>query len=293
MEAAVRQPGWEAKLELRFAPEIVRGCADVPRLHATGRTVLAERAHIGPLVVQRAFHPEGHPCHVYIVHPPGGVVGGDDLTVEARVDPGAHALITTPAATKFYRCDGRVAHVTQKLSVAEARFEWLPQENIFFRGADARVTTRVELAEGARFIGWEVACLGLPARAERFDAGELRLDFELWRRRDRSVPLFIERLRLTGSSAARQARWGLAGAEAMGTLLATPATSAALESVRERCGACSLPVEWAVTLVDGVLILRALAAQGEPIRQIFLAAWQALRPAVVGREALAPRIWAT
>src|SRR6187549_1920399 len=105
-------PGWQAELRLRFSCAAQVGEA-VP--DARGRTRLVERSHRGPLVVQRPFHPEGDPCHVYLVHPPGGVVGGDELRIDVLVDAGAHALITTPAATKFYRCDGRYSSQTQEL----------------------------------------------------------------------------------------------------------------------------------------------------------------------------------
>ena len=173
--------GWQAELRLRFAA-------------AGSRTRLVERSHHGPLVTQRAFHPEGAPCHVYIVHPPGGVVGGDELRIDVQVDAGAHALITTPAATKFYRCASRSSSQAQELRARGATLEWLPQENIFYRGADVRAATRVHVDERARFIGWEMACLGLPARGEAFDAGTLQLDFELWNSR----PRFVARLRLAG-----------------------------------------------------------------------------------------------
>src|SRR5688500_8716763 len=103
-----QSPGWQAELRLRF------GNGDTPHFLAKGdaadsRTRLLERRHKGPLVIQRPFHPEGDPCHVYVVHPPGGVVGGDELRIDVRVDPNAHALITTPAATKFYRCANRAS----------------------------------------------------------------------------------------------------------------------------------------------------------------------------------------
>jgi urease accessory protein len=267
---------------------------------------LVERRHKGPLIVQRPFYPEGDPCHVYLVHPPGGVVGGDELRIDVQVDPGAHALITTPAATKFYRCDGRHSSQTQELRAAGATLEWLPQENIFYRGADVRTATRVHVDADSRFIGWEINCLGLPARGEHFDAGMLRLDLELWRSpRDdhplelsrvpvcletRDVPIFIDRLRLGGESPARGAAWGLAGQEAVGTLLATPATRADVEAVRELVA--DNPYA-AVSLVDGVLVLRALAPQAEAVRKLFIAAWQCLRPAIIGREAVLPRIWHT
>jgi urease accessory protein len=289
---AIQARGWQAELQLRFAV--------TPPLTATR---LVKRQHRGPLVVQRPFHPEGDPCHVYVVHPPGGVVGGDELRIDVQVEPGAHALVTTPAATKFYRCDGRLSSQVQELRVSDAALEWLPQENIFYRAALVRTATRVHLDARSRFIGWEIGCLGLPARGEAFDAGSLQLDFELWRERgdaavpalahrdrDRAVPVFIDRLRLSGSSPAREAGWGLAGGTAIGTLLATPATSAEVDAIRELVD--THPTA-AVTLVDGVLVLRALAAQAEGIRHLFVAVWRVLRPGIMGREAALPRIWAT
>jgi urease accessory protein len=298
--SAANPAGWQAHLRLRFG-----GSPHFPAkgVSPAGRTRLIEREHRGPLVVQRPFHPEGDPCHVYLVHPPGGVVGGDELRIDVQVDEGAHALITTPAATKFYRCEARVSSQTQELRAAGATLEWLPQENIFYRGADVRTATRVHLDERSRFIGWEIGCLGLPARGEAFDAGALKLDFELWRaaylpsgrpvpvsQETRNVPIFVDRLRLTGASPARGARWGLAGHEAVGTLLATPAQRESVEAVRELVADHPFA---AVSRVDGVLVLRALAPQAEAVRKLFIAAWQRLRPAIVGREAVPPRIWAT
>jgi urease accessory protein len=284
--------GWQAELRLRFAVA-----------PPAGVTRLVERHHRGPLVIQRPFHPEGDPCHAYIVHPPGGVVGGDELRIDVEVEAGAHALLTTPAATKFYRCDDRLSRQVQELRAAGAVLEWLPQENIFYRGATVRAATRVHLDARSKFIGWEIACLGLPARGDAFDAGALWLDLELWRERDapnvatlnapareRSIPVFLDRLRLSGHSPARHAGWGLAGATAIGTLLATPATAADVARVRDIVAAHPAA---GVSLVDGVLVLRALAAQGETLRNLFTSVWSALRPGIIGRQAVAPRIWAT
>lgn len=282
--------GWRAELHLRFNGDLapVPGTVDAPR---SGVTRLVERRHQGPLVVQRPFHPEGDPCHVYLVHPPGGVVGGDELRIDVQVDPRAHALITTPAATKFYRCEQRRSSQTQVLRAAGATLEWLPQENIFYRGADVRTATRVHVDAQSRFIGWEINCLGLPARGERFDTGVLHLDFELWRESpEAAFPVFLDRLRLAGESPARLAAWGLAGQEAVGTLLATPAAAADVDRVREMLGTHPFA---AVSLVDGVLVLRALAPQAEALRFLFIAAWRALRPRIIGRDAVAPRIWNT
>lgn len=297
--AVPNAPGWQADLRLRFNGDIPRFLAhgDAPGSVSRGKTRLIERRHKGPLIVQRPFYPEGDPCHVYLVHPPGGVVGGDELRIDVQVDEGAHALVTTPAATKFYRCDGRVSSQTQQLHAAGATLEWLPQENIFYRGADVRTATRVHVDPASRFIGWEINCFGLPARGEHFDAGALRLDLELWRSPRRAdpvdlsrVPIFVDRLRLTGDSPARGANWGLAGQEAVGTLLATPATREHVESIRALIADEKFA---AVSLVDGVLVLRVLAPQAEALRNLFISAWQRLRPAIIGRPAVLPRIWNT
>jgi len=221
------------------------------------------------------------------VHPPGGIVGGDDLSISVQAHAGSHALITTPAAPKFYRCVARVAKQAQRIDVRHATCEWLPQESIFYRGAKARSDTVVELTADSRFIGWEIPCLGLPARGEPFTLGELGLGLQVW---VDGRPRFIERLHIDGQGHARTARWGLAGFESVGTLLAYPANAAMLHAVRtiEHVG-----VEFAVTLVDEVLVCRALGAQAEVVKRAFVAVWTVLRPMLLGRPVVMPRIWAT
>jgi urease accessory protein len=269
-----QQRSWQARLELGF------------RRHGE-RTVLAHRRHAGPLVVQRPFYPEGPICHVYLVHPPGGIVGGDEVTLQAQVDVGAHALLTTPAATRFYRAGPHPrAKLTQRLSV-QGSLEWLPQETILFDGARAQATTQVELGAAGRFLGWEITCLGRPANAETFRHGELRQDFLLYRE---GRPLLLDRMRLAGDSAALDAGWGFAGAQAMGTLLMYPARSPDLDSLR---ALASADARHALSVVDDVLVCRALAAEAGALKQLFSAMWLQLRESLLGCVAVAPRIWAT
>jgi urease accessory protein len=263
--------GWQAALRLGFT-------------RIDSRTVLSERHHVGPLVVQRPFHPEGDVCHVYVVHPPGGVVGGDELSLRATLASGSWALLTTPAAGKFYRSAGPQAALSQHLAASDATVEWLPQENIFFSGCRARLTTSVHLQGQARFMGWEICAFGLPARGEKF-SGEVRQRFELFRD---ERPLLIESLRVDEQVA--QQRWGLGGATASATLLASPADDTHLQVARTVVGR---EVMSACTLVDGVLACRALAARSDLLKAYCLDLWAALRPAVLGRPAVRPRIWAT
>ena len=266
---------WQARLQLEFS--------------ASGsRTVLSRRQHHGPLVVQRPFYPEGGICHVYLVHPPGGIVGGDQLTLQTESRPGSHALITTPAATKFYRAGPHpAARMLQQLTVRDAALEWLPQETIVFDGARATTRTEVHLHGAARFLGWEIACLGRPANGESFSSGALAQDLLLYHD---GAPLLLDRLRLEGGSPALTAKWGLDGMQALGTLLMTPASHIDLGALR----ALEAPqVRFALTQVQGVLVCRALALHAEPVRALFSAMWLQLRPHLLGCEAVAPRIWAT
>lgn len=266
---------WQARLELEFTA-------------AGARTVLSKRRHHGPLVVQRPFYPEGGICHVYLVHPPGGVVGGDALTLQVAAHAGSHALLTTPAATKFYRAGPHpAARVIQQLQVNDAALEWLPQETILFDGARATTRTEVQLRGNARFLGWEIACLGRPANGETLREGALAQDFLLYRD---GAPLLLDRMRLQGGSEALAAPWGLAGFQALGTLMMTPSVDVDLAALR----ALESPaVRFAMTRVQGVLLCRALAMQAEPIRDLFSRMWLQLRPALLGCAAVAPRIWAT
>ncbi len=292
VEATLPAPsGWQARLELQFQA-------------AGTRTHLAHRRHRGPLLIQRVFHPEApalagalvaEPCHAYVLHPPGGVVSGDELQLEVDVQPGAHALLTTPAAGKFYRrgqhADGepRVARLIQTLRVQGGVLEWLPQENIFYPDTAVQLRTIVQLQAHARFIGWEMGCLGLPASQASLGDGALRQSFELWHG---DSPLLLERVNI--GHACLASRWGLAGHVALGTWLAFPASVRQLTLARAGAAAVNCAdTMLACTLVDGVLSCRGFAARADRLKQAFIDLWCALRPELLGRPAIAPRIWAT
>ena len=271
--------GWSANLSLGFS---ARGA----------RTVLTHRRHDGPLQVQRPFYPPGErACHVYILHPPGGVVGGDSLAIRAQVELGAHALLTTPAAGKLYRSDGASAQLSQELRVAEnAWLEWLPQETIAFDGARAVSETRVALTGTAGFIGWEILCLGRPAAGEVYARGTFTQRFKIWRD---GTPLWWERNALTGGAPVLHAPWGLAGRSVVATLVAVGRAPGALPALRELLNAEHDDGEFAVSQLRDVLVCRYLGNSAEQARAGFIAAWRLLRPALWGIEASPPRIWST
>jgi urease accessory protein len=279
------QPGWKAELSLGFAA-------------AEGATWIGRRQHRGPLVVQRAFFPEGPAvAHVYLLHPPGGMVAGDTLAVEITVDPGAHALVTTPAAGKAYRSVGqRRACLHQRLRVgAGATLEWLPQETIVCDGAEIDLGTHVELEGDAVFIGWEILCLGRTARGERLTHGSCQQRLEV-RRNGR--PIVIDRTRIEGGGALLTAPYGMGGQPVLGTMIIAPALShtgseAIIEAMRGLAAGLPAPSRAAVTTVDGALVCRYLGDSGEQARAFFAGAWSLVRPLLCGRPPCPPRIWLT
>lgn len=258
-------------------------------------TQLSRSSHEGPLRIQRVLKPEGNDCpHLYLLHPPGGVVGGDRLETSVALGARAQALLTTPAAQKLYRSAGARAEVSNHLRLGQgARLEWLPSETLAFSSAHAELSTKVELAVDAAFLGWDIACYGMPARGESFDAGRVEARFSLFRG---ETPLAIESFDLQQGHDLLGGAFALRGQPVVANLYAVPANGvvepALVERVREAIGE---PVQGlcSVSSLQELLVVRALGANVEGVRRSLIAAWQVLRPAIVLRAPIAPRIWAT
>jgi len=273
----VKSDGWHAELSLGFDYRI-------------NGTVLKRNSHRGPLRVQRPFYPEEGLPHVYLLHPPGGVVGSDRLDIRVEMRPNSRALLTSPGSTKFYRSAGETARLQQQLVIAEgASLEWFPQENIIFNGARLNTTTRIDLAVDSCFIGWEINCLGRPCSDETFEQGALYSRLELYRDQQ---PLLVECQRVA-NAAALHAATGLRGYPMQALFIATPCEAQHLNIARAVLteGDAGFPI--AATLVDGVLIVRALAQQSEALQRQMIPIWEALRPHLLNRPAIRPRIWST
>lgn len=256
------------------------------------RTVLASRRHDGPLVFQKPLYPEGDAvCHGIIVHPPAGIAGGDALSLSARVGANASALLTTPGAAKWYRSAGALASSRLDWQVGDGgALEWLPQETIVFSGALARMTTMVGLTGNARYIGWEILCLGRTGSGERFDRGEAVAATEITRD---GRPVFIDRLRVDGGGKLLGSPAGLSGAPVTATFVAACETIGAAHV--NACREVEPPAqgEGAITRLPGVLVARYLGTRGDAAREWFTRLWGSLRPTLLQRAAVEPRIWRT
>ncbi|MDE0008031.1 MAG: urease accessory protein UreD [Gammaproteobacteria bacterium] len=270
--------GWEAKIALVFGV-----CG--------GRTTLVRRYGRGPLAVQRPFRPGDGVCHLYLLHPPGGVAGGDSLDVHVHARGGTAALVTTPAAAKVYRTLGASSRMRQTLVVDEgASLEWLPQETILFGGSACRVHTDVQLAKGARFAGWEVFALGREHFGDHYTQGSFRQRTQL----HIDGTLCVRELQdFAPGDPALVERWGLASRRAFGTLYAAPADEDVLARARHALGEVPDCVDAGATVLDGVLAVRAVGSAGSDVRTALARAWSGLRPLVIGAQPMHPRIWAT
>jgi urease accessory protein len=273
---------WSAALRLRFVFD-------------GGRTVLAERAHTGPLRLLKALYPEGDRCcHAVVVHPPGGVVAGDSLTITGRVMQQAHGLITTPGAQKWYRTDGVEATSTAALVVERGgALEWLPQETIVFDGACARQTLTIDIDGRARFFGWEVVCLGRTASDERFTRGHFRQTVRVLRE---GTLVWSERLSLAGGDRrlasplgwhdypVSATAWIVSDADATSDEAVLAAIRSQLEN--ESLAAASNPA-------PGLFVVKAVGASAESVRELLIRVWSKVRFDVFGIAAQRPRIWST
>lgn len=262
---------WRAALELAF-------CRD-------GRaTLLAKRAADGPLVVQKPLYPEGEAvCHAIVVHPPGGIAGGDELDLGASVDEGAHALLTTPGAGKWYRSVGPRARQTLRF-VVHGVLEWLPRETIVFNDARARLECVVDLKGDARYIGWEMLCLGRAGSGESFAKGTVELETRVSRD---GKPLWLERGCIEGGGRMMSSPAGLGDRSVCGTLIAVAPVDP------DTLSACRKVDDVAVTVLPGLLVARYLGDSSEKGMRAFSALWSVLRPALLDRAAIEPRIWRT
>ncbi|NVZ61354.1 urease accessory protein UreD [Pseudomonas gingeri] len=272
---ALFTPSWHAELELGYA-----------RFGATTRPV--QRRHKGPLRVQKHLYAEGpEVCQHIIVHPPGGIAGGDRLDIRASVERDAWAQLTSPGAAKWYRATGPASQTLSLKVAAGATLEWLPQETIVFSAAQAELATRIELEGDARLFYWDIVALGRPASGERFDRGHFQAHLDI--RRD-GQPLWHERQRIEGDDGLLDSPIGLDGQPVFATLLVTGEIDSEL---LERCRNLSTAVRGDLSQLPGLLVARCLAGQALHARAWLIELWRLLRPALLGREAVPPRIWNT
>ncbi|MDM0112845.1 urease accessory protein UreD [Variovorax sp. J22R133] len=272
---------WHAKLDLSY--------------QADNHRSTARFSHSGPLRILQSLYPEGDAvCHNVMIHPPGGLVGGDTLDIGISAESGSHGLVTTPGATRFYRSEGEAAVQRTRIALAPgARVEWLPLEAICYSGCRAENRLRIEAAPGAELIGWDVSALGLPHANQPFERGSLLQHIE--------VPgVWLERGRIDAADQRlMQSPLGLSGHRCMASLfyvagspIARERRDAALDLARSLCDESPLQASAGATSPHAeIIVLRVLAPVVEPAMQLLRQVWRAWRSELWKMDATAPRIW--
>ncbi len=272
---------WLARLDLDYTLEAERS--------------VARYLHQGPLRILQSLYPEGDAvCHNVLVHPPSGLVGGDTLDMQVSVGAGAHGLVTTPGATRFYRSEAGLA--TQQVHArleSGARLEWLPLEAIAYNGCDGLNRAVFDLAPGAEMMTWDITALGLPAADMPFVQGTFRQHLEI-------PGVWLERGTLDASdSRLMNSPLGLAGQRCMATLVFAAGSAMADERI-ERALACARELLEAseLRLTAGatsphqqVIVLRVLSPVTEPAMQLLRQVWAAWRQEMWVLVGTAPRLW--
>ncbi|MES2385821.1 MAG: urease accessory protein UreD [Pseudomonadota bacterium] len=259
-----------------------------------GKTV-AHFRHDGPLRILQSLYPEGDAvCHNVLVHPPGGLVGGDTLDIAVTAATGSHGLITTPGATRFYKSLGETALQRTRIRLeAGARAEWLPMEALCYSSCLAENHLSLDLAPGAELMGWDVTALGLPSAGQPFVEGSFCQHIEL-------PGVWLERARIRADDRLLlDSPLGLAGQRCVATLffasgskLERKRRELALDVAREVMGAHALVNTAGATSPDAqVIVVRVLAPLVEPAMGLLKQVWKNWRRHFWDQAAPSPRIW--
>ncbi len=291
LTAVARQPAlglplakrWEARLTLQY-------------IYQNGRSYLAHKQHLGPLVIQKSLYPEGPTiCHGLVIHPPGGVAGGDELTIEVDVAQNAHALLTTPGAGKWYKANGQDAKQHLHFNIGEqACLEWLPQENILFDQASVQYSADVNLADTAQYAAWEVLCFGRQASDETWDAGRLKQQSKIYRA---GRLIWNERAFVQATDRVMRSPVGLNGARVSASFVVASGEvpQTILEACREVKPTDSLDpaARFGITALPEIFAARYIGQSSQCAKSYFEKLWAILRPWYANTDMIRPRIWNT
>lgn len=271
------EANWLGKLDLKFSLK-------------NGRSVLTKNSHCGPFFVQKSFysHDDDITPNIYLLHPPGGLVGGDHLILSVHLDPSSRALITTPSSTKFYRTNGKYALQENVFLLSNySVLEWIPQSIIFFAKTKAKMSTIFKLSKGARMVSFEMLCLGNINVSPSMYPEEIDVFSNI------SLPCSVglrDRLKINALNCLNK----LSGFQIVASLFAVPADEILLKQVRELIKKSINNVQiGSATLLDELLVVRLLGNDNQRLKALLNYIWSVIRPKIIGKKVIIPRIWFT
>jgi len=273
---------WHARLDLHYT------CAN--------STTTVKHEHSGPLRILKSLYPEGTGiCHNVLIHPPSGLVGGDTLDILIDLSQSAHALITTPGATRFYKSDSMWATQDVQVKMKDtSKLEWLPLETLAYGGCMARNRCAFDLQDESELIAWDVTALGMPSANLPFTKGLIEQHFELKRHwLDKGVIKADDHILLNSPL-------GLNRKKCLATLVfasAMPMSDAKrnriLDLTRNVISLNETPnLVGATSPGSRVIVVRALSDLVEPSMRLMRKIWLEWRSQIWSLDSVMPRIWA-
>lgn len=266
--------------------------APLPKMQrASGRARISFLLRGGATALDRLYQegsaklrlPKSHGSvpEAVLINTAGGLTGGDSFTTEIILGPGTQAVATTQACERIYRSTGADAEVSTRIELGDnARLHWLPQETILFNRARLSRRLEADLADGAELLAVESVIYGRRAMAETVRSGFFH---DRWRIRRRGRLVMAEDFRLDGAVADLLARPAiLAGNAAMATLVHLSSDPQRhLDAVRAQLGESGGASSW-----DGRLVARIAAPDGLSLRRRLI---PVLRLLSGGRPL--PKVW--
>ena len=288
----IKSRKWIANLALNFS-------------YSALGTQLRRTRRNGPLSVQKAFYPEGRDCaHIYLLHPPAGIVSGDELYVDINIDDNAHTLVTTPGANRFYRArkDASIG-ISKQVQVTalnlkhKAKCENFPQETIVYNGADGFNTVNIHLTNTSIYLGWDISCMGLPSSEQLFREGQYS---QLNRVFVDGALQYHDHIVISSKNNLLHHLAGLAGNSVFGTFLVhapqqliQSKRKQLIEEMRHIIDNQNGQKHISITDIDGLIVIRYLGEHAQQCNKFFLLLWKIIRPLALDKKATQPRIWYT
>lgn len=300
MSAIVREPvRGELQPDMRGASRVRASMRlDFSRDSVTGNTILAGSSQEPPLKVVRAFALEDGTALAHLHNVSGGLLGGDQLSLQINLGPKTSVQVTTAGATRIYCHRPEFSATTQcnEFAVGEGSlFEYLPDATIPFAGAQFLQRTSVYLGPGAGLFWWEILAPGREASGELFEYEQFEMKTRV-SALGRRIAAENICLRPASKSVSSLARVGPYRYAATFYICRVGLGAKDWRTYEDKLGEVTSAMSRSGEIVWGIssllahgLVVRCLARHGRDVLPGLHAIWRAAKFQIYGLEAIPPR----
>ena len=222
-----------------------------------------------------------------LINSGGGFVEGDVAELHATLDPDTRALITTTAASKFYKClEQKVSRELVTLRVGPgAMLEYFPDESIPFARSRVERRTRIEITSTSRLFATDMISAGRihHGSGESFAFDSLDSEFAVI---VDGEPLVLDRLVAADEEEVGALRDLWDEAPHMATVVAycDDLPDGVESEIEERLKISPL-TSFGASRMGKLVVCRILAVETWACHEAIQSCWSVLRPHVAGKMA--------